>query len=70
MVALHLGDDRLAQRRRAGHRGVLGVVVADRLDRLAGAETIGRRTLNGRGRVQVVAVDLVQALLFFERHER
>ena len=33
VVALHLGDDRLAQRRRAGHGGVLGVVVADRRDR-------------------------------------
>ena len=32
VVALELGADRLAQRRRAGHGGVPGVVVADRLD--------------------------------------
>ncbi len=49
VVALHLGDDRLAQRRRARHGGVLGVVVADRLDRRF-LDVVGRRHVRLAGR--------------------
>ena len=48
MVALHLGADRLAQRRRAGHRGVLGVVGVDRLDGRF-LDVVGRREVGFAG---------------------
>ncbi len=48
VVALHLGADRLAQRRRAGHGGVLGVVRADRLDRRF-LDVVGRREVGLAG---------------------
>ena len=48
MVALHLGSDRLAQRRRAGHGGVLGVVGVDRLDRRL-FDMVGRREVGLAG---------------------
>src|SRR6185312_1570472 len=48
VVALHLGADRLAQRRRAGHRGVLGVVAADRRDRRF-LDVVGRREVGLAG---------------------
>ena len=48
----------------------LGGDLLDRLDGLTGAVAGSRCTLNGGGGVQVVAGDLVQALLLLERHER
>ena len=48
MVALHLGADRLAQRRRAGHRGVAGVVGVDGLDGRF-LDVVGRREVGLAG---------------------
>src|SRR5690606_32460045 len=38
-------------------------------DCLAAAVTLGRRSLNGGGWVEVVSTDLVETLLFLELHE-
>src|SRR6202008_1288459 len=48
----------------------LGADLLDRLDGLTGAVASSRRALNGGGGVQVVPGDLIQTLLFYERHER
>ena len=48
----------------------LGGDFLDRLDGLTAAVAGGRCTLNGGGGIQVVAVDLVQALLLLDLHER
>jgi hypothetical protein len=48
VVALHLGRDRLAQGRRAGHGGVLGVVGVDRLD-CRFLDVVGRREVGLAG---------------------
>src|SRR5512135_277245 len=48
----------------------LGGDLADRVDGLPAGVAGRRRPLNGGGGVQVIAVDLVQALLLLDAHER